>query len=185
MQFSHRPSLRALSAVLVLAFAACSQRPEPPGGEEGALSERSAPRPDCFVAGDGHCVVGGLTVERAFRLSDSLYAFHRSGRLELDRLTKTNWQLLEEVPLAPPALLEGVLSAMEETAPEVVSDFRATHPSPFTSREHERYLASLFAAYLAADVDLSDRDVPDYEPPEDIQIEVIGEADTNDEAREL
>lgn len=176
MPFPDRFLPLLLSAAVALCFGlaltACSQQPESRDREVAVPSEGSASRPACFVAKDGHCVVGGLTVEGAFRLSDSLYAFHRSGRLELDRLVKTPWQLLEEEPLAPPLHLEAVLSAMEETAPELVSDFRATHLSPFTSREHERYLASLFAMYLAADVDLSDRDVPEYEP-EDIQIEVI------------
>ena len=169
----HVPQVfRALTLCFLLASTTCAQR------AESRADGEPTPSRACFAASDGTCVVRGLTVEGSFRLSDSLYAFHRSRRLELDRLLGTPWQLLEEEPVAPPLFLEGVLLAMEETAPELVSDFRTTHSPPTAPEEHEQYLVSLFAAYLADEVDLSDREVPEYEPQE-IQIEVIEVPDTS------
>ncbi len=101
---------------------------------------------------------------------DSLHAFQRSERLEVDRLVQTSWERLEEI--SPILILKGVNHSMRETAPKVVETYRQSEPLPSTPAERERYLLGLFTTYINANIDLSGREVPAYEP-EDIQIEEI------------
>jgi hypothetical protein len=101
------------------------------------------------------------------QLAGGLFLRHEEGEFDLERLTQTRLPMLMEI--APPLLLGGALLGIEETAPEVVAQHRATVAEPDTPAERAEYVRALLDAFGEADVDLSGREI--NEPPdEDVQI---------------
>lgn len=154
-----------LFAVLAVCPACAQDTAEP--------SVDAAPQPSCSVATDLTCAVSGLEPRVSIGLADSLLRRHQEGELDLERLTRTHLSLLRET--ASGLLLSGTLLAIEEAAPEVVAGHRAAFPEPSNPAERSKYVRSLLDAFVAADVDLSDRPRPTpVEMAEEIQVFEIG-----------
>ena len=142
------PSHTLTLLAVLLACPACAQNEVPP---------RAQAQMECSVATDVTCAVRGLEPQDAVELAQSLFQHHNAGELDLERLVQRH--LPELMEIAPPLLLSGALLAIEEVAPEIVAEHRATVLEPTSPSERAVYVGSLLGTFVAADVSLSDRPI--------------------------
>lgn len=131
----------------------------------GCIEQETAP-----PASESVSAVDGLDYRDAVELKYRLFVYHETGDLDLERLTGTDIGLLAGT--ASSLIVPGALMAMKEVAPQIVATHRARIIKSETSEDLAEAIGELFKAFIAEDIDISDRPLP--KPSDEcIQMEEI------------
>lgn len=119
------------------------------------------------VEDDVSCISTALHPYDVVWMGGYLRGLHTAGALDLERLVQTPIGPIDEI--SPSLLLGAVLLAMKDAAPDLVAGVMTGRSFPKDPGEQARFVQSLIDTFVGAEIDLSDRPIPE-ESDESIEV---------------